>query len=534
MKGKKLLCLTLVLCLTVALAVSNVVTVSADIIYYTGTQYSLQEICNAHGGYTPGDNPTYQRISDADGQPVNEGEQPAPDQITFTEAGEYQINVDDIDLNKFTITVDENAEAKSYTRISGVEYKLNDLLDYFGLEMLDGETTLSGGRSVKYRITANADGIGVAEDEEGYSESSITDVDGKIEFKNVGTYSVYVYTGTGDGAVLDRSFSVKVTKNVTPADADYNKTSVSYKNDMEAYKLKVAEAAKDLITGDSFEVPSLAEYIENSDFSYDTVQKKVYYCAPDATSYTQGSTVTTSNASFTVDKLGTYTYYVLFADVFGNEMTTENLVLGKGGWYKTEDNDGKTQIGNVVIPVFSFTVDDVKSPEISVKVSENAYIGLNYEVKSFNIVSDSYSTVYKLYYSANYYDKDDSTKYANDSAYIQDVTAQGHSEDITDDLNTSSLTFTPEKTGYYYVEVMVVDEHNNSDVAMSRAIECMGEAKSVVVEKEFAKNNVTSIIFLSIAGVCFIAIIVLLLVKPKEKQTVEVEGEADNGNNEKK
>ena len=226
--------------------------------------------------------------------------------------------------------------------------------------------------TVKYKLTRNEAGTAVQEDDD-YAEAKETEADGTLEFKNVGTYTVNVYTGTGDEAVFEKSFVVTVAKNVEPVDEDYNKTSIKYKTNLGSYTNKVQQAADGLITGDSFEVPSLENYIISKDFAYSTIQKKVYYCAPDATSYTQGSTVTTSEASFTVDKLGTYTYYVLFADVFGNEMKTENLVLGQGGWYKTVDNDGETQTGSVVIPVFSFTVGSVKAPEISVKVSENAY-----------------------------------------------------------------------------------------------------------------------------------------------------------------
>ncbi|MBP5176955.1 MAG: hypothetical protein ILP02_00045, partial [Clostridia bacterium] len=220
-------------------------------------------------------------------------------------------------------------------------------------------------------------------------------------------------------------------------------------------------------------------------------------------------------------KPGKNSFYVLFEDAFGNAMTTDTLVIGEDGWYKTVDNDGKTATGDVVIPVFTFEVSTVKAPEVSVKASDNAYVGLSYEIKAFNIVSDDYNTVYKLYFSETFFDKDSDT-YANDGEYMAAVTAVA--KDVTDTLNTSSLTFTPDKSGYYYAQVKVVDGYNNEEVAMSRAIACKGEAKYVQPDPEFLRNNVTSIVFLSIAGVCFVAIIVLLLVKPKESKTVEVEG----------
>ena len=62
---------------------------------------------------------------------------------------------------------------------------------------------------------------------------------------------------------------------------------------------------------------------------------------------------------------------------------------------------------------------------------------------------------------------------------------------------------------------------------MSYAIACLDEYKEVVPEKQFFKYNVTSIVFLSISAVCFIGIIVVLLIKPKNTKDLEVKGDAD-------
>ena len=40
-------------------------------------------------------------------------------------------------------------------------------------------------------------------------------------------------------------------------------------------------------------------------------------------------------------------------------------------------------------------------------------------------------------------------------------------------------------------------------------------------ESEWLKNNLTSIILLSVAGVCLIALIVLLIIKPKDKGDID-------------
>jgi|GEM_PF-2319874 len=535
MKVNKILSLILALCITAALVSFTNVKAYAAVPHtvYLGETYDLEEMLESLGyekldgedTYMGGRYAKYYMYRDADGNDVSAAEEDLSEQFSFDEEGEYIVSIyKTVDNDKeFSILFEVVPEpVKRVNRISGVTYNLSDLLTCFGLEKLEGKSSVTDGRVARYRLYM-FDGENVGEDDTDHPEAAFANAGSTVEFKTTGVYLFEVYKDEIAAENLEKVYYITVNENVEAVDEDYNATSVKYNDDLSGYAEKVAEAAANLITGDSFSVPSLEDYIDSADFAYNTLQKVVYYCAPDATSFTQGSSVTTSSASFTVNKLGTYAYYVLFTDVFGNKMTTDNLVLGEGGWYKTVDNDGETAYGGVVIPVFSFNVGNVKAPEISVKVSENAYLGLSYEIKTFNIVADDYSTVYKLYYSEINYDKD-SDEYESDRDYIIDVTSK--CTDITEDyLDKDALTFTPDKKGYYYVQVRVVDEHNNEEVAVSRSIACLGEAKSVSPESEFAKNNVTSIVFLSIAGVCLIAIIVLLIVPAKEKQKVEVEGE---------
>ena len=408
------------------------------------------------------------------------------------------------------------------TRIAGVTYELEDVLAQLDLTELEGESTLRGGRTIRYRF----------EETEWKSATSST-----IEFTRVGDYELEIYDSTSadpDADEADHTYYIYVKESVDAADADYNKTSITYDLEKVAeYQAEVDNAAKNLKTGGTFDVPSLEKYVKSKDFSYNTVQKTVYYCTPDQLSFSQGSSVKDTTATIAANKIGTYGFYVLFEDCSGNHMTTDTLVLGDGGWYKTVDNDGKTATGEVVIPVFSFNVKESNPPEVTQKVNNNAYLGLKYEIEAFNIVATDYRAEYSLFFSKDgNFDKDD---YENDGEYMRAVLAAA--TEITEDetyvsggyIDLDALTFTPQETGYYYVRLRIVDSYNNEDVLMSRPIACKGEAQSVVKEKEFFKNNVVSIIFLAIAGVCLVAIVILLFVKPKEAATVEVadEGAAD-------
>ncbi len=396
-------------------------------------------------------------------------------------------------------------------RISAVKYDLETLLEDLGVKPLDGRTKITDGRTISYRLSTNANGEPVAETDAN-KEAAFKTLTDSVEFLSQGTYTIAVKDNDTDATA---DYSVIVKNKVVGIDEDYNETSVSYKADVTGYNESVEENSKELKTGDNFDVPSIEEYIDSVDFEYNKLQKIVYYCAPNSSSYTQGSAVTTTDPSFKVSYRGTYSFYILFKDPFTNAMKTDNLVMGEGGWYK-KDADGN-QVGEVVIPVFTFVVKENAAPEISVRASEDAYLNLSYEVESFIITANGGNREYNLFYSTEYFDKDDE-KFATDDDYMKAVIEK--SENITEDyLNESSLTFTPDKVGYYYVQVKVVDDYNMAETAMSRAINCVGEAKSV----EFAyAPDTLSIVFLSIAGVCFVALIVILLIKPKEVETVEV------------
>ena len=206
-------------------------------------------------------------------------------------------------------------------------------------------------------------------------------------------------------------------------------------------------------------------------------------------------------------------------------MTVEGLsyLPGTKGFYETDD-DGNA-IGNLVVPVFTFEVSSNAAPVVTVKASENAYVGLSYDANRFNVTTENCTKQYKLYYSEKYFDKDDSA-YSSVQEYIAAVLADPTTKEVTDDLlNASNQTFTPDKTGNYYVWLKATDEYNLSTTSMSRAIRCYGVKETVQRESEFFKNNVVSIVFLGIALLCLIGIILLLVIKPKQPVTVETETE---------
>ena len=85
-----------------------------------------------------------------------------------------------------------------------------------------------------------------------------------------------------------------------------------------------------------------------------------------------------------------------------------------------------------------------------------------------------------------------------------------------------SLTFTPDRTGTYAIECHITSNTSASRDESAAALIRVKEKTATVTpySKTFAawvKNNVWSVVFLSIGTLCLIAIIVLLCIKPKDE-----------------
>ncbi len=423
----------------------------------------------------------------------------------------FSVYADDevTDNTDVTEEVTDPVEYETIDKICGYQYDLSYILKDAGVT----ETT---NKTVNYRLAELADGTTVEENDGNYAESAFDAAGSTLEFKNKGTYKFEIYNSED---ALEGTFEVNV---VSWEDVDETSMSFSF-NDQKLSA--VSDAAKNQATGlnvgDSFSFSnsSLSSALEDISvskyFPYANLTKTYYYASSQSTSYSS-----TTSSRFTVSTAGTYSFYVLLSDECQNKMTTDDLVEGPGGWYEQDEDGNRT--GSVVIPIFTFTVDVITAPEITVATSEAGYLNLKYTVDCFTVTSDDYKAEYKLYYSEVQFDKDDDS-YETDSAYIEAVLANSTTVDVTDELfSEDSMSFTPNKKGYYYVLIRAVDSANMSEVAMSRAISVQREYSTVKVESEFLKNNVVALIFFGISLVALIALIILLFIKPKEND-VELE-----------
>lgn len=400
-------------------------------------------------------------------------------------------------------------------KVSAFEYEVSYLVEEAGYTY-DNDTT----------VTVNGVNLVKPSTEEGgTTEEAQTNAFFRTDGKKVEFLKKTAYAFTLTKGDTTQEFSVDTTTLPTEGSLRY-----SYDEEaLEKYKTAVANATtvtdedasegRPIRVDDDYEVPCIASLVKDSYFDVENLTGTLYYCLPGSTTYSSKSVNDIDNVKFDVTKVGSYSFYMLLKNTF-QSMSTADLVLGNGGWY-AKDTDG-SPVGEVVIPVFEFSVQASSNPKVTVSASEKAYQGLEYKVDSFNIVASDYNTEYTLYYSATEIGSDKITQYDKDfleNLGMVQVTAENEFES-KNLFNSSSKTFTPTKKGYYYVVLHVVDFANQHATVISRPIDANGELMQVKYETQFFKYNWLSIMLLSIAALCLIATIVLICVKPKQQDTL--------------
>lgn len=423
-------------------------------------------------------------------------------------------------LSIFAYTAPVTASAADVTinKVSGYDsYELSYLVTDAGYEYHSDMAITIGGVKVEKPSTTEG---GTTEEQQ--TAQGFRTTDGKkIEFLSKKVYELNV-THDSD------TFVIKVDTTKKPAE-DSLKYVLDDAAKIEAYEANVKASTeieedgvkRPIRVDDDFVVPSVAELVKDEYFDVENLTGTLYYSAPQSSGYSTKSISDIDSVKFDVSEVGTYSFYVLLKNNFVT-MSTTDLVEGKGGFY-AKDADGNAT-GDVVIPVFSFTVGASSSPKITVSSNEKAYKNLEYTVKCFNIVASDYNTEYTLYYYEGATPIDSKTITAYDKVSLEElgmkeVTKENGFSD-KNLFNSSSKTFTPEKTGYYYVVCHVVDFANEHETKISNAIDANNELVQVKYESQFLKYNWVSIVLLAVAVVCFVAIIVLLCVKPKDNTTL--------------
>ncbi len=317
---------------------------------------------------------------------------------------------------------------------------------------------------------------------------------------------------------------------------------------IDGYQTEVDAAAKNLKVGKGayFYLPSLREMFQDTYTDYGKMKFTVYYMSKSGGK--QSATSLAYNAlRFEVDKEGEYLFRVVAEDQMGNGMKVYD-----------EDNElVKISSDNVwdleCVPQFSFTAVYTGAEIEQPKEQAIGYIDSQYTVSSFDITAvEGYTVKYELYYfnQAKFTaDGNDMPTYASmvknpeqiavaeNGAYKYLTQIQEYDDTITEEdeaaweksdnaveWKSGEMTFRPQEAGFYFVKAEVTDAQFPQDKAVSyQVIEVQNKIDVIEGETYWLQNNITAVILFSISGLLLIAIIVLWLVKPSDKQVEEVE-----------
>lgn len=289
-------------------------------------------------------------------------------------------------------------------------------------------------------------------------------------------------------------------------------------------------------SGAYFYVPSLKPYFTDTTCGYTDMEFTVYYRK--AGTDTQKVSGDYDELRIPVETEGYYEFCVVPTNSAGNAMAG---VFERGGSYYYGDIETSNVWDAENVAVFGFTVKYngavIEEPE----EEEVGYVDVTYTVGDFEIIALSgYETQYSLYYfvpddgvTVSSIDEIKAAEQADGTntlgtwrkinEYDADLEdgAEGNDNDYSWSPD-SSLSFIPQETGFYKVEIEVDDKYADT-VSAYKIINVTSQADIIPGTSDWLRENVLSVVFLCVGALCLVAIVVLLLVKPKDKATIEAE-----------
>ena len=300
--------------------------------------------------------------------------------------------------------------------------------------------------------------------------------------------------------VIDKDYN---TGNDAPI---YNATESALNAFMDAL-VKATKIGDNYVSlGKSIDIPSLKDFVDYEYVPYEKLKYTVYVNSPN------DENKTSSTMKIRVDVPGEYKFYVMFYD---GDNTMESPI----------DNEDIMK-GGLADCVFSFKIED-NAPLVVEANKEtagtNGYVGVRYSAVPFKIEAESYSPTYSLWYNPT----EDATfetegwvkvlKKSELTSTYDDEKETFTKEEIETINYDGRLVFTPVKVGTYRIDCEVSKGLSVYEDADSYFIKVTDVKLKVKPQNQWVKNNMVSIIFLSIGTACLIGILILLFIKPKER-----------------
>lgn len=335
--------------------------------------------------------------------------------------------------------------------------------------------------------------------------------------------------------------------------AHYNTESADWDTLVEEYQAEVTKAAEDLRAGkDDFYLPSLEKLVSDNATAYADMTYSIYFMVNGTKSSSTGNSA--SSLSIDLTAAGDYLFTVYASDSASNKM-----------WYlkESETQDGEPEVvefetGDIwtiyddedlhsKLPWFTFSAGIA---DISVEdpgEQDTAYVGTSYTGKAFEINGVSTSAAYTLYIFNNDLYKERNGEVLTYSQFMErkqelfegegriyftniaavadlDEDSEEYEEFAKYSWNASARSFVPQDENSFYLIKCEVTSTQFPTIEPVKAY--MGIAASVTPaaldgEDTWLQDNMVSVILLAVAGVAFIGIILLLVIKPKEKGDVD-------------
>ncbi len=318
------------------------------------------------------------------------------------------------------------------------------------------------------------------------------------------TYKVNVVNGDKDCGEVDST---------APAYID----AVANKDAYDAFKAAVEKAiwvedgSHHVGLGSEIELPTMQDLVYDDCTPYADLKASLTHIS--------SQTSTTSSLKFTLTTAGNYLFYVVFKDAFDNQMDEEDI-------YDASD------VENVKITDQVFGFEMVEDAPLIVEnfSGEGAgYKGVSYTAPDFKIDASGCNTNYKLYFNPNKTVSmpEDSQELTSENGWVvipkassvtdKDYNKNGYTyDDIKAIKYNGTLSFVPDKEGTYLIECSAVSKVSSRS-STGYSIVRVGSAETIKLPSNWIKENMLSVVFLSIGVLCLAGVVVLLCIKPKEE-----------------
>ena len=286
-------------------------------------------------------------------------------------------------------------------------------------------------------------------------------------------------------------------------------------------------------SGAYYYIPSLRPYVQDETCGYTSMRFTVYYRTASSDTKTVSGDYDELRIELTAQ--GTYEFRVVPINSAGNAM------VGEFENSKTADITTSNVWDAQNLTTFRFSVQyngpSIEEPEDG----EVGYVDVSYSIDSFEIIALSgFQTRYKLYYlevtaadrpvSVSDVRAAEQADGTNTYGVWKEINVYDSALDDGDENNDNdyswdpdtSLSFVPQEIGFYKVVVEVASE-NLPVVSAMQVINITSDADVVPGESYWLQDNILSVIFLGIGVLCLIGIVIVALIKPKDKAAIEEE-----------